>query len=156
MIKSKIVFIIVILLSIIVFPYSFLILVLKSDFFSSIVPGWHTTIYPISALIKFIVLLIVAFFYWKLSKVVNEINIRKAVFYFLLTFPSVLITKLDLYELLNYSLKDAENFMLKIQIIVFIRILTNLLFFAGQILFWIYYKKSMRKINLNFLNSTEV
>lgn len=69
MLKSKTVFIIFIVLSVIVLPYC--IFYINSDFFSSLVPGWNTTINShriISALIKFVVLSVVTFYYWKLSK----------------------------------------------------------------------------------------
>lgn len=142
--KTKTTFFICIFLLILLFPYS--ILYLNSDFLSSFVPGWHTTIYPVATLIKFIILLIVAFYYWKLSKVTNEIDFKKFALYFLLTFPGVLVTKLDLFDLFNFSSNDHENFMRQIKIIVFIKIFTNVLFFTGQILFAIYYKKQSSKL----------
>lgn len=142
--KTKTTFFICIFLLVLLFPYS--ILHLNSDFLSSVVPGWHTTIYPVATLIKFIILLIVAFYYWKLSKIINEIDFKKFSFYFLLTFPGVLVTKLDLFNFFNFSSNDHENFMRQIKIIVFIKIFTNVLFFTGQILFAIYYKKQSRKL----------
>jgi hypothetical protein len=144
MIKTKIVFIIFILLSIFIFPYSFLFL--KIDFISSITPGWNTIIYHYGALIKFFFLMISAFFCWKLSKVINEINIKKIALYLLLTMPAVIITKLNLFELFNFNSTDPENFMKQIQIIVLIKILTNILFISAQIMFWVYYKKSKQKL----------
>lgn len=144
MIKTKTTFFIYIFLLVLLFPYS--ILYLNSDFLSSVVPGWHTTIYPAATLIKFIILLIVAFYYWKLSKVINEIDFKKFTFYFLLTFPGVLITKLDLYTLFHFSPNNTENLMTTIRTVIFIRIFTNILFFTGQILFAVYYKKQSRKL----------
>jgi len=144
MIKTKIVFIIFILLSIFIFPYSFLFL--KIDFISSITPGWNTTIYHYGALIKSFFLMISAFFCWKLSKVINEINIKKIALYLLLTMPAVIITKLNLFELFNFNSTNPENFMKQIQIIVLIKIFTNILFISVQIMFWVYYKKSKQKL----------
>ena len=144
MINTRTTFLICIFLLVLLFPYS--ILYLNSDFSSSVIPGWHTTIYPMATLIKFIILLIVAFYYQKLSKVINEIDFKKLVLYFLLTFPGVLITKLDLYELFNFNPNNLESFAVQIKIIGFIKVFTNVLFFTGQIFFAVYYKNQTRKL----------
>ncbi|WP_127337542.1 hypothetical protein [Flavobacterium cupreum] len=144
MMKTKTTFLIGIFLLVLLFPYS--ILYLNSDFLSSVLPGWHTTIYPLATLLKFIILLIVSFYYWKLSKIRTEVNFKNVIIYFLLTAPAVLITKMDLYTLFHYSPNNTENLMTTIRTVIFIRIFTNILFFTGQILFAVYYKKQSRKL----------
>ncbi|TEB44949.1 hypothetical protein D0809_07135 [Flavobacterium circumlabens] len=144
MMKTKTTFLICIFLLVLLFPYS--ILYLTSNFLSSVIPGWHTTIYPLATLLKFIILLIVAFYYWKLSKIITEVNFKKFIIYFLLTLPAIIITKLDLYTILHFRSNDPEGVMTTIRAVIFIRIFTNILFFTGQILFAVYYKKQSRKL----------
>ncbi|OXA75401.1 hypothetical protein SAMN05444397_101567 [Flavobacterium aquidurense] len=143
--KTKSAFIIFTLLSLAVFPYYIAILTINSDFFYSIIPGWHTTIIPgqiISNLIKFIILSIVTFHYWKLSKLSKEISYKKFLIHFSLTFPGVLFGKINLYDLLTFN---PEYVIHQIQIVVFIHIFMNVLFFVGQILFWIFYVRFLKK-----------
>jgi len=144
MIQTRAAFIIFALLAAFTFPYLYLYLILKSDFFSSIIPGWHTVIYDyplLPALIKFLFLAVVSFYYWKLSKVIKEINLKRFIIHFLLTIPGIIFSKINLYQLLYSQSSDPENFMFQIQIVVYIRILSNILFFVGLILFGMYYKK---------------
>lgn len=144
MIKSKIAFIFFAFLTAFTFPYSYLPFILNSDFFSSLIPGWHTDIYPyplIPALIKFLFLIVTSIFHWKLSKITNEINLKKFLIHFLLTVPGIIFSKINLYELLYSDSSQPENFMYEIQAVVCIRVLANILFFLGLILFGIYYKK---------------
>ena len=143
--KTKSAFIIFTLLSLAVFPYYIAILTINSDFFYSIIPGWHTTIIPgqiIINLIKFIILSIVTFHYWKLSKLTKEISYKKFLIHFSLTFPGVLFGKINLYDLLTFN--NPEYVIHQIQIVVFIHIFINVLFFVGQILFWIFYVRFLK------------
>lgn len=112
MIRTKITFIIFVIFTIIIFPY-YTILCLNSDFLSSLVPGWHTTIIParlISNLIKFFILLIVSIYYFKLSKISKEIKYKKFVIHLLLTIPAIFIAKLNLYEFVTIYFYDPESF----------------------------------------------
>ncbi len=143
-IKTKKAFIIFAILSAFTFPYLYLPLILSYDFFSSLIPGWHTAIYPyplIPALIKFLLLILVSLFYWKLAKFKNEINFKKFIIHFLLTVPGIIFSKVNLYQLLYSDSAEPKNFMFEIQTVVCIRVLANILFFLGLILFVIYYKK---------------
>lgn len=77
MIKTKYAFLVFFVLALIVFPYY--IIYLSSDFLSSIVPGWNTTIVQgrvISNLLKFVALLITTICYWKLSKINDQIILK--------------------------------------------------------------------------------
>lgn len=144
--STRIAFFIFFILSITLFPYS--VFYLESDFLSSIIPGWNTNINGIkiiSNLIKFLILSIVTFYYWKLSKINPEINYKIFLIHLLLTFPAILITKLNLYEFLNMNFDDLKSFTSQIKIVVYTRIFTNILFLLGQILFWIFYVRFLKK-----------
>ena len=76
--NTRIAFFIFLTLSVTIFPYY--IIYLQSDFLSSIIPGWNTDIVGIkivSNLIKFVILGIITFHYWKLSKLTKEISYKK-------------------------------------------------------------------------------
>ena len=145
--NTRIAFFIFLTLSVTIFPYYIAILCINSDFFYSIIPGWNTTIIPgqiISNLIKFIILSIVTFHYWKLSKLTKDISYKKFLIHFGLTFPGVLLGKINLYDLLNFNTVNPEDIIHQIQIVVYIHVFMNILFFVGQILFWIFYVRFLK------------
>jgi hypothetical protein len=145
MIKTKKASIIFLILSLIVFPYY--IIFLQSDFLSSMVPGWHTTIVPwkiIPNSIKFIALLITTILYWNLSRINTEIALKTVLLHLSLTIPAVFIGRINLYELFISKLINPEKFINSIQLIIFTNICLNTLFFTGQIIFWRYYFKSKK------------
>lgn len=144
MIKTKIAFIILVTLALIIFPYYILVFTIDSDFLYSVIPGWKTTIIParlISNLIKFLILVMVGFYYWKLSKTINELNLKHFIIHAGLTIPAVVIAKLNLYQFFTFNLHDPNFFLSQIRKVVYINMFVNVLFLAGQILFWIYYIK---------------
>ncbi|CAM3514354.1 DUF2569 domain-containing protein [Flavobacterium chungbukense] len=152
MIKTKYVFLVFFVLALIVFPYY--IIYLSSDFVSSIVPGWNTTIVSgqiISNLIKFVALLITTICYWKLSKINNQIILKSFLIHFTLTIPAVFISRMSLYELITSISFNPENFVNRISLIIFINICLNILFCIGQIIFWRFYIKSKRSYRINKL-----
>lgn len=147
MIKSKSAFIIFLILLLLLFPYY--IIYLQSDFLSSMIPGWHTNVIAgrtISNLIKFIILFITTVYYWKLSKITDKLNLKKFLIHFLMTFPAVFIGRVSVFELFNLHSLDADSFVNLIQIIVFINICINILFFTGQILFGLHYQKLKKQL----------
>ena len=144
MIKTKSAFIIFIILAIIIFPYYIFILSINSDFLSSIIPGWNTTLIPVRLilnLIKFLILVAVAFYYWKLSKTNTEINLKYFTIHLALTIPAVVITKLNLYHFIPLNLSQSDFFLSQIRTVVYINMFSNILFLTGQVLFWIFYIK---------------
>ena len=148
--RTKTAFIIFLLLSIIVFPYYLFIVAINFDFFYSIIPGWNTTIIPaqiISNLIKFTILSVVIFYYWKLLKVTKEISYNKFLVHFFLTVPGVLFGKINLYDLLIFY--NPEHIIHQIQIVVCIHIFINILFFLGQIVFWVLYVRFRKNSTLS-------
>ena len=143
--NTRIAFFIFLTLSVTIFPYY--IIYLQSDFLSSIIPGWNTDIVGIkivSNLIKFVILGIITFHYWKLSKLTKEISYKKFLIHFGLTFPGVLLGKINLYDLLNFNTVNPEDIIHQIQIVVYIHVFMNILFFVGQILFWIFYVRFLK------------
>lgn len=144
MIKTKTAYIIFTILAIAIFPYYILVLSINSDFLYSIIPGWNTTIIParlISNLIKLVILLVVGFYYWKLSKTNTEINLKYFTIHLVLTIPAIVITKLNLYHFIPLNLSQSDIFLSQIRTVVYINMFVNLLFLTGQVLFWIFYIK---------------
>lgn len=153
MIKTKTAFIIFALLSLILFPFYILIIDINSDFLSSIVPGWNTNIIGIrvfSNLIKFIILSVVSFYYWKLSKNTITIDLKKFIIHLSLTLPAVLAANLNVYKFVEMNLHNPESFLSQIQMVIYINTFINILFFLGQILFGIFYIR-FRKNNSSIL-----
>ena len=151
--KTRIAFFTFFILSITLFPYY--IIYLESDFLSSIIPSWNTNIVGlklISNLIKFLILSIITFYYWKLSKINAEINYKIFLIHFLSTFPAILVTKLNLYEFINMNFNDLKSFTSQIKIVVYTRIFTNILFLFGQILFWIFYFRFKKNNGFSITN----
>lgn len=144
MIKTKTAFTIFLFLSIIIFPYSIVISGIDSGFLNAILSGWNTPIILpklISNLFKFFILVVVSFYYLKLSKTSDEIDSKKLFIHLILSIPVVLIAKINVYQFVTIYFYDSESVLSQIQIVVFINILANILFFTGQILFGIYYLK---------------
>lgn len=144
MIKTRSAYIIFIILLIFIFPYYTLVLSINSDFLYSIIPGWNTTIIParlISNLIKLVILVVVGFYYSKLSKTNTEINLKYFTIHLALTIPAVVITKLNLYHFIPLNLSDPDFFLSQIRTVVYINMFSNILFLTGKVLFWIFYIK---------------
>lgn len=141
-IKTKKSLIIFTFLFVILIPYSFVFL--ESDFVTSIIPGWHTTINSfnlIANIIKLIVLFIVLILYWNLSNFQKEMKIKVFILHLILTIPSIFISKIPLSNFVNFDSRNIEKTLTEIQSLNRIVILINILFLIGQILFGIYYYK---------------
>ncbi|MDA6069562.1 hypothetical protein NJT12_08020 [Flavobacterium sp. AC] len=148
MIKTKTAFTLFSILTIIIFPYY--IIYVNSDILSSIIPGWNTTILPVrvaSQLIKFITLCIVSFYYYKLSRNSIKIDLKKILLHLSLTLPAILAAKLNVYHLVEMNLYNPESFLSQIQMVIYINVVLNILFFTGQILFGAYYFRHRKNSN---------
>jgi hypothetical protein len=120
-------FIIYLLLTILFLP-------LSSDYATSVVPGWHTTIFPPFAVGQFIVILSlvgVIFGYYKLSRRTDTINWKLFIIHFILTIPLLILLKFDTYISIDI------NPMITIPVSIF-------MFIIGQIIFLLHY---LRKTN---------
>jgi hypothetical protein len=118
---KQIPFIIYLLLTISFFPMSL-------DYATSVVPGWHTTIFPPFAVGQFIVVLSlvgVIFGYYKLSRRTDTINWKLFIFHFILTIPLLILLKFDTY------FSTDINPIITIPVSIF-------LFIVGQITFLLY------------------
>jgi hypothetical protein len=139
MTRPYIPFLAFLILLVLTIPFSF-------DFATSVVPGWHTTIYPpyfIWGLIVLIVLLLVTIGYWLLSKGTDKTNWTLFAIHFALTIPTVIYLKfpsilLDVQGADQYKLIKAIAFRMQLIAIAWT------LFIVGQILFLIYYIRTIK------------
>ena len=130
-------FLILLLLTI---PFSF-------DFATSVVPGWHTTIFPpyfIWGIIVVIVLLLVTIGYWLLSKRTDKINWTLFAIHFLLTIPTIIFLKFPTI-LLDVELTDQDKLIRAIEFCMKIIPIAWTLFIIGQILFLIYFIRTIKQ-----------
>ena len=131
---------------------AFLILLLLTipfslDFATSVVPGWHTTIYPpyfIWGLIVIIVLLLVTIGYWLLSKRTDKINRTLFLIHFALTIPTVIYLKFPSI-LLDVKLTEQNELIKAIEFRMKLISVAWSLFIAGQILFLIYFMRTIKQ-----------
>jgi hypothetical protein len=132
--RSYIPFFAFLILLLLTIPFSF-------DFATSVVPGWHTTIFPpyfIGELILIVVLLLVAICYWLLSKRVDKINWTLFAFHFILTILTVIFFKfpsifLDVQQTNQEEIIKAISLQMKLILVAWT------LFIVGQALFMIYF-----------------
>jgi hypothetical protein len=129
-------FLILLLLTI---PFSF-------DFSTSVVPGWHTTIFPpyfICGLIVFVVLLLVTIGYWLLSKQTDKTNWILFAIHFALTIPTVIYLKFPSI-LLDVQFTDQDKLIKAIEFRMKLIPVAWTLFILGQIMFLIYYVRTIK------------
>jgi hypothetical protein len=125
-------------LLLLIIPFSF-------DFSTSVVPGWHTTIFPpyfLWGLIVIIALLLVTIGYWLLLKRVDKINWTLFALHFLLTIPTVIFIKfpsifLDIHETNQEEIIKAIYSRIKLIPVAWT------LFILGQALFIIYFVRTI-------------
>lgn len=148
-IKTRISLIIFTILFVILIPYS--ILFFQSDFASSIIPSWHTTINSfnlIANILKLVILFIVVIFYWKLTKIIKAMLLKYFILHLFLTIPSIIISKIPLIFFVNFDNKNLEKTVNEIDNVNRIVLIINTLFIIGQILFAIFYYKTWKKRNI--------
>lgn len=108
---------------------------LSSDYATSVVPGWHTTIFPPYFILQFIVVLIillVSFAYWKLSTITGTINWIFFIIHFILTIPAIIYLKYGLMIFNSVTISKDE-------------LLIPISFVIGQILFIVHYVRSLQR-----------
>jgi hypothetical protein len=129
-------FLVILILAI---PFSF-------HFASSVVPGWHTTIYPpyfAWTAIVIIIMLFVTIGYWLLSRQVDKINWTLFIVHFIVTIPTVIFIKfpsifLDVHQANQHEL--IKRILLRVKLIPW----GHGIFIAGQILFLIYFIRTIK------------
>lgn len=120
-------------------PFSF-------DFATSVVPGWHTTIFPpyfIWGLIVLIVLLMVTIGYWLLSKRTVKTNWSLFAIHTALTIPTIIYLKFPTI-LLEVQTTDYEELVKALEFRMKLVPVACILFIAGQILFLFYYIRTIK------------
>jgi hypothetical protein len=123
----------------------FLIIPFSFDFATSVVPGWHTTIFPpffIWGLIVIVILLLVTIGYWLLSKQVDKINWTLFVIHFGLTIPAVIYLKIPTI-FLEVPLTNQEELIKAILLRIKFIPVAWALFGIGQIIFVIYFARTI-------------
>ena len=136
--KPYIPFLAFLILLLLTIPFSF-------DFATSVVPGWHTTIFPpyfIWGLILIIVLLLVTIGYWLLSKRVDKINWTLFGIHFILTIPTVIYLKFPSI-FLNVEQTDQEEIIKAISLRLNLIPIAWTIFIVGQTLFIIYFIRTI-------------
>jgi hypothetical protein len=121
-------------------PFSF-------DFATSVVPGWHTTIYPpyfIWTLALVVVLLFVVIGYWLISKRVDKTNWTLFIIHHLLTIPTVIFIKFPSI-LLDVHQTDRDELIRSLALRVKLIPWAEGLFVVGQIFFLVYFIRTIRR-----------
>lgn len=128
---------------------AFIILLLLNfpflPFATSVIPGWHTTIYPpyfIAGVVAIIILMLVIIGYWLLLKRVDKVNWTLFVLHLLLTIPTVIYLKYPMMflDFEHSSLGDvADKMVIRFQLIT----ISWVLFGVGQLLFIVYFVRTM-------------
>jgi hypothetical protein len=129
-------FLILLLLTI---PFSF-------DFATSAVPGWHTTIFPpyfVWGLVILIVLLLVTIGYWLLSRRTDKRNWTLFAIHFVLTIPTIIYLKFPSI-FLDVQVADQNKLIKAITFRMRLIPIAWTLFIVGQILFLIYYIRTIK------------
>ena len=127
------------ILLLVTIPFSF-------DFATSVVPGWHTTIFPpyfILGLIVIIILVVVTIGYWLLSKRTDKINWILFATHFALTIPPVIYLKFPSI-LLDVQLTDQNKLIKAIELRMRLIPIAWTLFIVGQILFIFYFSRTIK------------
>lgn len=140
MTRPYIPFLAFLILFLLAIPFSF-------DFATSVVPGWHTTIFPpyfIWGLIVITVLLLVTIGYWLLSKWTDKTNWTLFAIHFVLTIPTVIYLKFPSI-LLDIQLTDQDELIKAINFRMKLIPIAWTLFIVGQILFLIYFIRTIKQ-----------
>ena len=128
---EKLPFIVFLLLTISFFPMSL-------DYAVSIVPGWHTAIFPpyfICQSLVVLAMMLVSIAYWKLSKKPDRINWTFFIIHFILTIPVIIYLKFD-SVIINIATKSKDVLLISIA------------FLLGQILFIVQYVRSLQRLRV--------
>lgn len=108
---------------------------LSLDYATSVVPGWHTSIFPpyfIWQSIVVLIILLVSIAYWKLSTKNGTINWIFFIVHFILTIPAIIYLKYGLMIFNSVTISKDE-------------LLITISFVLGQILFIVHYVRSLQR-----------
>ena len=116
-----------------------------SDYATSEVPGWHTTIYPPLFFINIILsvfVLVATLGYLRLARKIVNINWTVFITHLMLTIPATILMKFPVAFLFLSASEPERLIMLEAQLTT----IAYCLFIVGQIFFAIYYFKTKRLI----------
>jgi hypothetical protein len=129
-------------LLILTIPFSFYNFSL--DFATSVVPGWHTTIFPpyfLINLIVSIVILLVVIAYWNLSRKMKKVSWTVFFIQLVLTIPAVLYI---LFPSFMDKLLFQHDEPINLRLILSIILAPYVLFIVGQVFFFFNYFKTIK------------
>ena len=115
------------------------------DYATSVVPGWHTTIYPPLFLIDILLsvfVLIDALGYLRLARKIDSTNWPVFITHLMLTIPATILLKFPMTFLYVLESEPEQLIALEAQFTWF----AYFLFIAGQVFFALYYFKTKRLI----------
>lgn len=116
---------------------------LSGEFATSVVPGWHTTIFPpyfILGLIVTVCLLFATIGYLKLARTKEEMNWLVFIAHLLLTLPMFIFSNPNII-LMSIDAIGIDEQISQFLIVEYIILALYILFFIGQLLFTGYFLK---------------
>jgi hypothetical protein len=122
-----------------IMPFSF-------DFATSVVPGWHTTIYPPQFVFAVAVLLVLIFCvigYWLSANRVDKTNWVLFVLHLTLTIPAVILVKCP-WLLLDLQQANEKELLQRLPFIMRLLFWLRWLLLTGQALFVVYMVRAIR------------
>ena len=124
-------------------------LYVTSDIAVSVIPGWHVSIGPpegLPGILVAVILGIVLFTYWALSRWTDRISTSLFVYHFLLSLPLVLYVKFVVWLLPGWQLhNDPATAQQQYNLISYLAFGAQVLFLAGQGIFGMYAFRTFRK-----------
>lgn len=108
----------------------------ESGFTIQSLSGWNTVI-PSTSYLEIIVLIlisIITFIYWRISKKETQINLKLFVIHFIMTIPIILWARFN-FPIRQITAKNSTDILEMITLIDRILYLVLISFFAGQVFF---------------------
>ncbi len=115
---------------------------------SSVVPGWHTTIWPpefIFSLISIIILVFVSIGYWLLSKKVEKANWILFSIHFVCTISTIIFIKFPLLLVAMFTRITDQEPLRMWKLFIYLMPVAYLFFIAGQVIFAVYFFRTLKR-----------
>ena len=113
-------------------------------FATSVVPGWHTTIFPPYFLINLVVsiiMILVTIAYWNMSRKMKKLNRTVFFIQLVLTIPAIFYISFPFFiDKLLFDHDEPINFRLILSLIL----TPYVLFIIGQVFFFFHYFKTIK------------
>jgi hypothetical protein len=139
-------------LGLFLFTSPLLILFSESDMVTSVIPGWHTTLFPphfLFSIVISIALLLNAISYAMLLRKRQLLNLKLFALHFLLTIPIVLHLNFPFLFLSENMNQNADYLAKEVDLEVLFFKITIISFIVGQIVFWICFMLKIRQKTVN-------